>query len=116
MLALACLTRPGLIFAKTHLLGRFVGVRIGGRLVAMAGKRLQGPGFTEVSGVCTHPDFRGRGLAGGLMRVVMGRILARGELPVLHVYARNEGAVGLYRALGFAVQREMTMRVVSRVG
>jgi predicted GNAT family acetyltransferase len=69
----------------------------------MAGERLQGPGFTEVSGVCTHPDFR-------------GRILARGELPVLHVYARNEGAVGLYRALGFAVQREMTMRVVSRVG
>jgi predicted GNAT family acetyltransferase len=114
MLALASLTRPGPFFAKTHLLGRFVGVRIGGRLVAMAGERLQGPGFTEVSGVCTHPDFRGRGLAGGLMRVVMGRILARGELPVLHVYASNTGAVALYRTLGFAVRREVTMSVLRR--
>jgi predicted GNAT family acetyltransferase len=108
------LTRPGPFFAKTHLLGRFVGVRIGGRLVAMAGERLQGPGFTEVSGVCTHPDFRGRGLAGGLMRVVMGRILARGELPVLHVYTSNTGAVALYRTLGFAVRREVTMSVLRR--
>jgi predicted GNAT family acetyltransferase len=116
MLALAMLTRPGPFFARTHLLGRFVGVRIGGRLVAMAGERMQGPGFTEVSGVCTHPEFRGRGFAGGLMRVVAARILARGEMPVLHVYARNVGAVALYRTLGFGVRREITMSVVSRAG
>lgn len=79
MLALATLTEPGPFFARTHQLGDFVGVRQDGRLVAMAGERQKMEGFTEVSGVCTHPDWRGRGYARALMRVVAGRILDRGE-------------------------------------
>uniref|UniRef100_UPI0013D05BE5 GNAT family N-acetyltransferase n=1 Tax=Acinetobacter baumannii TaxID=470 RepID=UPI0013D05BE5 len=67
MLALATLTEPGPFFARPHRLGRFIGVRHEGRLIAMAGERMRTPGFTEVSGVCTHPDFRGAGLAGKLM-------------------------------------------------
>jgi len=63
MLALASLTEPGPFLARTHRLGDFVGVKVDGRLVAMAGERLKPDGFTEVSGVCTHPDFRGRGHA-----------------------------------------------------
>ena len=90
MLALATLTRPGPFFARTHQLGAFIGVKQDGRLVAMAGERMQPTGFTEVSGVCTHPDPRGRGYAGGLMRQVAARILARGETPFLHAYADND--------------------------
>ena len=56
MLALALLTKPGPFRARTHTLGRFVGIRDGDRLVAMAGERLQIDGFVEISGVCTHPD------------------------------------------------------------
>ncbi len=70
MLALAQLTEPGPFLARTHTMGRFLGVRIDGRLAAMAGERMRFPGFTEVSGVCTHPDFRGRGLARSLSSVV----------------------------------------------
>ena len=114
MFELATLTRPGPYFARTHRLGDFVGVKDDGRLIAMAGERMKPDGFTEVSGVCTHPDARGRGYAGALMRVVVTRILARGETPFLHAYAANTGAIGLYETLGFALRRELTMTVLIR--
>jgi predicted GNAT family acetyltransferase len=114
MLALATLTRPGPFFSRTHRLGDFVGVKQDGRLLAMAGERMKLNGFTEVSGVCTEPDCRGRGYAGALMSVVAERILARGETPFLHSYAHNTGAIGLYQSLGFGLRREMTMTVLDR--
>jgi predicted GNAT family acetyltransferase len=116
MLALATLTEPGPFFEKTHRLGDFVGVRAGGQLVAMAGERMKPDGFTEVSGVCTHPGHRGRGYAATLMRHVAARILARGETPFLHAYAtthththNNHAAIALYQRLGFALRREILM-------
>ena len=115
MLALATLTKPGPFFARTHQLGDFVGVKgPGGELLAMAGERLKPLGFTEVSGVCTAPEHRGRGYAGALMRVVAGAILARGEIPFLHSNAHNTGANALYQSLGFALRREVTMTVLTR--
>ena len=109
VLALATLTRPGPFVARTPELGDFVGVKLDGRLVAMAGERMKPDGFTEVSGVCTHPDHRGRGYAAALMRVVMGRIRGRGEVPFLHAYAENRGAIGIYEGLGFRFRRELVM-------
>ena len=113
MLALALLTRPGPFRARTHRLGRFIGVREEGRLIAMAGERMRMPGYAEVSGVCTHPDFRGRGLAGRLMRQVMQTMQARGETPFLHAYASHENTIALYRTLGFEVRAELPMRVLN---
>ena len=109
MLALATLTEPGPFFVKTHQLGRFVGIRQDGRLVAMAGERMQPDGFTEVSGVCTHPDHRGRGYAAALMGEVARGILARGDTPFLHAYASNQAAIALYERLGFQHRREILM-------
>lgn len=109
MLALATLTRPGPFVARTPELGDFVGVKLDGRLVAMAGERMKPDGFTEVSGVCTDPGHRGRGYAAGLMRVVMERIRARGEVPFLHAYADNKGAIGIYEGLGFRFRRQLVM-------
>lgn len=114
MRALALLTRPGPFQPLTHRLGRFIGVREHGRLVAMAGERMRLPGFTEVSGVCTHPDFHGRGLAGALMRIVMQAMLERGETPFLHAYAAHERTIALYETLGFAVRAELPMVVLVR--
>lgn len=114
MLALATLTKPGPFFARTHQLGDFFGVKVDGRLVAMAGERMKPDGFTEVSGVCTHPDHRGRGYAGALMRRVAGRILERGETPFLHAYASNRGAIALYETLGFTLRREVQMTRLTR--
>lgn len=114
MRTLALLTKPGPSHPLTHRLGRFVGVRDNGRLVAMAGERMRLPGFAEVSGVCTHPDFRGRGHAGALMRIVAQAMLDRGETPFLHAYASNTGAIALYETLGFRVRAEMHMMVITR--
>jgi predicted GNAT family acetyltransferase len=114
MLALATLTEPGPFFARTHRLGDFVGVKENGQLLAMAGERMKPTGFTEVSGICTHPGHRGHGYAGALTRAVVEMILARGEMPFLHVYAHNTGAITLYQSLGFSLRREMAMRVLSR--
>ncbi|GAA0870807.1 GNAT family N-acetyltransferase [Brevundimonas basaltis] len=112
MLALATLTVPGPFFERTHRLGDFIGVKVDGRLVAMAGERMKPDGFTEVSGVCTHPDHRGRGYAGALMRVVTQRILARGEQAFLHAYAANTATIALYETLGFRVRTPITYTVL----
>lgn len=102
MVELAGLTRPGPFLPGTWRLGRFIGIRVDGRLVAMVGERLQLGSFTEVSAVCTHPDFRGRGMAAQLSSLVIERILARGERPFLHAFADNHLAIRLYEQLGFA--------------
>jgi predicted GNAT family acetyltransferase len=73
------------------------------------------PGLSEVSGVCTHPDHRGRGYAGALMRVVAERMLARGETPWLHAYASNTGAIALYEILGFRLRGTVTASVLVRI-
>lgn len=112
MLELAILTEPGPFGVRTGELGQFWGVRIGGRLVAMAGERLRVEGFSEVSGVCAHPDFRGQGLARALMLRVMAQIRARGETPFLTTYAHNAGAIALYEKIGFRTRREMTISVI----
>ena len=114
MFALAQLTRPGPFAARTHALGDFIGVRSAGRLVAMAGERMRTGGFCEVSGVCTHPDHRGRGYAGALMRIVARRILERGETPFLHAMQANAGAISLYERLGFRPRRVMALTVLQR--
>ncbi len=112
MLALATLTVPGPFFEKTHRLGDFIGIKQDGRLIAMAGERMKPDGFTEVSGVCTHPDFRGLGYAGALMRVVTQRILEHGEQAFLHAYAANTATIALYETLGFRVRTTVTYTVL----
>lgn len=114
MLALATLTQPGPFLHQTNRMGRFVGIRIGGRLAAMAGERFRFPGCTEVSGVCTHPDFRGRGLARRLSRHVAAGIAARGDTAFLHAWKTNTAAIRLYESLGFRLRCEVNVAVLER--
>ncbi|HYC68470.1 GNAT family N-acetyltransferase [Brevundimonas sp.] len=112
MLALATLTRPGPFRKGTLRLGGFVGVRREGRLIAMAGERMKVDGFSELSGVCTHPEFRGQGLAGALSRIVVGRIIERGEQAFLHAYADHAATIAFYEDLGFSTRARMTYTVL----
>ncbi|GAA4774949.1 GNAT family N-acetyltransferase [Stakelama sediminis] len=114
MLALATRTEPGPFAIKTHRLGNFIGIRHDGALIAMAGERMRPPGFTEVSGVCTHPDFRGRGYAKGLMALVAQGILDRGEVPFLHAYADHAATIALYERLGFRVRATLVYTLIAR--
>ncbi|MFC5437816.1 GNAT family N-acetyltransferase [Rhodanobacter umsongensis] len=114
MLALATLAEPGPFLRQTHRMGSFVGIRIDGRLVAMAGERFRFPGYTELSGVCTHPDFRGHGFARRLSRHVAAAIAARGETAFLHAWKNNLAAISLYEALGFRWRCDVNVTVLKR--
>jgi GNAT superfamily N-acetyltransferase len=112
MVALATLTEPGPFGTRTIEYGGYVGIRQAGRLVAMSGQRLAPAGFREVSAVCTHPDFRGRGYAAALVTRVVEGILPRGEVPFLGVKQDNVGAIRVYERLGFRVRRTLRVAVV----
>ena len=112
-LELATLTSPGPFGPRTIELGEYFGCFEGPRLVAMAGERMFAGGLREISGVCTHPDFQGRGLARRLMVKLIRRQMLRNETPFLHVMRANSSAHGLYKRMGFHVYRESIVRVIS---
>ncbi|MDE2412458.1 MAG: GNAT family N-acetyltransferase [Sphingomonadales bacterium] len=115
MTTLALATQPGPWGDKTRCYGQFYGLKRDGQLMAMAGERmLPAPGFDEVSGVCTWPEFQGQGLAARLIRRVMAGMSERGATPFLHSYAGNARAIGLYKSLGFRVRRNMVVTVLAR--
>lgn len=106
MLDLVARAKPGPFRKRTIELGRYLGIRIEGELVAMAGERLRPPGWTEISAVCTDERFRGQGLASRLIRAVGHGIRERGELPFLHASAQNSTALRLYESMGFSLRRQ----------
>ena len=93
-------------------MGRYLGIRAGGRLIAMAGERLQLDGATEISAVCTHPDFQGHGYARTLMAALIADAAEQGRQPFLHVKSEN-GAKRLYEKLGFAVSRVIHLTLIA---
>ena len=112
MVALAELTEPGPFRQRTIELGNFYGILHRGRLLAMSGKRMHLPGLVEVSGVCTHPDARGRGYAAHLMSLVIAEIEEEGKIPFLHAFADNP-AIRLYQRLGFELRQNFNFAVIA---
>lgn len=108
MVALTSLTEPGPFLSGTSRLGRYVGAFADDELVAMAGERMHLPGWTEVSAVCTHPDWRGRGLAAALTCEIAAAIVDRDERAFLHVAGNNPDAKRVYERVGFDLRRVVT--------
>ncbi|WP_199140066.1 GNAT family N-acetyltransferase [Pedobacter sp. ASV12] len=114
MMALVELTQPGPFRQRTIALGNYTGIFDNEKLVAMAGHRFNPTPYTEVSAVCTHPDYLGKGYAYELIREQLKRILAKGEIPFLHVRNDNAGAIKLYEKLGFRNRGEMFAYVIRK--
>lgn len=108
MLALVERTRPGPFRPRTPEMGRFVGLRREGRLIAMAGERLHPAGWTEISAVAVDEGHRRQGLASRLVLDVAFHVHRRGDRALLHASAANTGAIAGYERLGFAVRRHLT--------
>jgi predicted GNAT family acetyltransferase len=106
--------KPGPFTTRTHELGTFIGVKREGRLAAMAGERMHVPGYTEISAVCTHPNYAGNGYAKALMVGLIGQIRRRNEIPILHVRSSNTHAISLYRRIGFADRRHFHFTVIGK--
>lgn len=105
MIELVRRTEPGPFDTGTRLLGTYLGIRRAGRLVAMAGERFHPPGWTEISAVCTDPEFRGQGLASRLVLAVAHGIQNRGERALMHAASTNVTAIEIYLRLGFEIRR-----------
>lgn len=114
-MALAVLTNPGPFGLRTLELGDYLGCFEGERLIAMAGERTNAEPYREVSGVCTHPEFQGRGLARRLMHTLIRRQLMRNEIPFLHVMCHNTSAHELYLRMGFRDYCKTPVRVIERL-
>lgn len=100
--------QPGFYKDHTASVGNYFGIRVNGTLAAMAGERFKMTGMTEVSAVCTHPDFTGKGFAAQLVSTVCKNIIEQGNLPFLHVLSSNSRAIQLYERLGFVTRRCIT--------
>lgn len=107
MIELTALTKPGPFGEQTIKFGYYYGIFEQERLVAMTGQRLHAGPYTEISAVCTHPDFLGKGYAGLLIQHQLNLIQAQGNTPYLHVRADNSRAISLYERLGFTVNGPM---------
>lgn len=112
MLALVERNQPGPFLPRTYVLGRYVGIKREGRLVAMAGERLHPAGWTEISAVATDADYRRQGLASRLVLDVAFHIQERGDRALMHAAAENTGAIAAYEKLGFELRRTTTFRSV----
>jgi len=115
MLDLAQKTKPGPFGRRTGEMGHYIGVRDQGRLIAMAGERMRVDGYVEISAVCVDEDYRGRGLAGRLIKVLRREIEQREDTPFLHVFSNNTSAIGLYERLGFELRRTFQLTRVGHV-
>ena len=114
MMALTALTKPGPFSARTHELGTFLGIRVGGELVAMAGERMRPADYTEMTAVCVHPAHRGHGYGQILLSAISRQIVARGEIPFLHVFSSNASAIALYRRQGMEIRRQLHVTVLQK--
>jgi GNAT superfamily N-acetyltransferase len=108
------LTNPGPFGLRTPELGEYFGYFHGDRLIAMAGERMCAGDLQEVSGICTHPDFQGRGLARKLTLKLVRRQMLRGKTSFLHVLSHNTAARSLYEKMGYRNYRETVVRVITR--
>jgi len=88
-------------------LGPFLGIRVEGKLVAMAGLRMHLPGYREITTVATLPDYEHRGYATALVSALVERIRERSERPFLTVRTDNARAVEIYRRLGFRQRMQL---------
>ena len=112
VLALVALVYPHYFRPRTMELGRYFGIYMPDassnvRLAAMIGERLGSDTHVEMSAICTHPDFAGRGYARRLTAFLSNDTLAQGRTPFLHVSYGNVHAKTMYERLGYRLRRDI---------
>ena len=114
MIALARLTKPGPFDKRTIEFGHYYGIFENDILTAMTGQRLHVYNYTEVSAVCTHPGYVGKGYAAALVQHQLDIICSNEQTPFLHVRDDNSRAIALYERLGFTQNGAMHFYFLKR--
>jgi GNAT superfamily N-acetyltransferase len=127
MVELTSIAFPGFFRIRTCEMGPYFGVRSAGgsgnnagRLAAMGGERMnirdsREREFHEISGLCTLPEFRGRGHAATLLAYLLRHHHNAGVRSYLHVASENTTAIALYQRLGFRPRGEFPLYSVRRL-
>ena len=120
MVELTKIAFPGFFRIRTCEMGPYFGIRHNGRLVAMCGERMNirddhHGDFHEISGLCTLPEFRGRGYAPALLAYLLRRHHTADLRSYLHVASDNTTAIALYQRLGFVPRGEFPLYSVRRL-
>jgi GNAT superfamily N-acetyltransferase len=108
--------QPGYYLPDTFKLGNYYGIWQHNKLVAIAGERMRLEQLTEISAICTDPDYTGRKYAQQLTAHLCNTNLAVGITPFLNVLETNERAIKLYEYLGFRKRRVISFSQMMRVG
>lgn len=114
MMELMKLTEAAPFEKRTIEMGRYIGYKVEGKLVAMGGERLNPVGYVEISAIGTHPDFRRRGFGRAITSTLTNEILERGEIPFLHVWEGNDAAYKLYEKLGYVTRKTVAVYVIQK--
>ena len=69
--------------------------------IAKAGTNARGFRYDQIGGVFTEPEYRGCGVGGHLMEILMRRVRQEGKAVSLFVKTQNHAARRMYRNLGF---------------
>lgn len=116
VLELTALVYPHYFRPRTMELGRYFGMYVDGRLAAIIGERMGMEAHQEISAVCTHPDFNGRGYARRLLAMLSNDNLQRGRTPFLHVSRDNTRALRLYEQVGYRHRVDIGFWSLRRAG
>ncbi len=114
MIALTDLTKPGPFRKRTIEFGNYHGIFEDGKLVAMGGERLHVDGFTEVSAICTHPDYRGFGYGAMITHFLSESVIKNGQIPFLHARVDNVNAINVYKKLGFEIRKKVQFYIFKK--
>lgn len=110
---------PGAYFEPVNLeRGPYVAIRERGAIAAIAGVHVYSPVMrvAALGNIATHPDARGRGLAGRATAALCKKLRADGiETIGLNVKLDNPAAIACYRRLGFVEVAEYDEWRVTRL-
>ncbi len=115
MIELARITKPGPFDKRTIDFGSYYGIFMQDKLVAMTGQRLHVENFTEISAVCTHPEYTGKGHAFTLLQHQLQLILQQNQQAFLHVREDNGRAIEIYQRMGFKISRQMNFYFMQKL-
>ncbi len=78
----------------------WLGIRVGGQLVSLGGATIDEWG-SNISAVVTHENYRNRGYATSVVSALVGEIVQKSAVALIHVETANTPAVRAYTAVGF---------------
>ncbi len=86
--------------------GRYYGVYVGSKLVAIAGRYIALPEVWVVGDVFVHPEYRRRGYGKIVTSAITRDAVYSGAIALLHVDVENAPAIRLYQRLGYRILRK----------